>query len=71
MNREENMDRNYLKDGKNESVMFVNSTLNERLKRKMERVAKKYKIKVKVAERGGRKMKRMLQKKWSIQEDRL
>ena len=31
----------YLKDGKSETVMFVNATPNERLKRKTEQIAKK------------------------------
>ena len=52
----------YLKDGKSETVMFVNATPNERLKRKTEQIAKKYKLKIKVVERRGRTMKRILQK---------
>ena len=52
----------YLKDGKNETVMFVNATPNEILKKKIEQSAKKHKIKVKVVERRGKTMKQMLQK---------
>ena len=52
----------YLKDRKSETVMFVNVTPNERLKRKTEQTAKKYKMKVKVVGWRGRKMKRLHQK---------
>ena len=52
----------HLKNGKHETVMFVNATPNEILKRKVEQSPKKRKIKVKVVERRGNTMKKMLQK---------
>merc|ERR1712240_644371 len=52
----------YMKDGVSETVMFVNATPNEILKKKVERIAKKYKLKIKVVERRGRTVKSMLQK---------
>ena len=52
----------YLKDERSETVMFVNATPNEILKKKVEQAAKKHKVKVKVVERRGNTMKRMLQK---------
>ena len=52
----------YMKDGVSETVMFVNATPNEILKKKVEKIAKKYKLKVKVVERRGRTVKSMLQK---------
>ena len=52
----------YLKDGRSETVMFVNATPNEVLKKKVEQAAKKHKIKVKVVERRGNTMKSILQK---------
>ena len=52
----------YLTNGKHETVMFVNATPNEILKRKVEQSPKKRKIKVKVVERRGNTMKKMLQK---------
>ena len=52
----------YLKDGKSESVMFVNATPNERLKKKIEQLAKKHKMKIKVVERRGNTMKKLIQK---------
>ena len=42
--------------------MFVNATPNEILKKKVEKIAKKYKLKIKVVERRGRTVKSMLQK---------
>ena len=60
-----NMNRNkswYLKDGKSETVMFVNATPNERLKKKIEQLARKHKMRVKVVERRGNTMKKLMQK---------
>ena len=47
----------YLEGGKTETVMFVDSTPGEVLKKKIERVVKKYKMKIKVVERRGRTIK--------------
>ena len=52
----------YLKDGKSETIMFVNATPGEWMKRKVEKLAKKHKIKMKVVERRGQSMKKRLQK---------
>ena len=52
----------YMKDGKSESVMFVNATPKERLKKKIEQLAKKHKMKIKVVERRGNTMKKLIQK---------
>ena len=52
----------YLKDGQNETVKFVNATLNEVLKKKIKQSAKKHRIKVKVVERRRNTVKKMLQK---------
>ena len=53
----------YLTNGKHETVMFVNATPNEILKRKVEQSAKKHKIKVKVVERRGNTMKKIVTEK--------
>ena len=50
------------KEGKYETVMFVEMTKDSELKRKVEMAAKKNKIKVKVQERPGTKLKSLLQK---------
>ena len=60
----------YLEGGKNETVMFVNSTPGERLKKKIERIAKKYKMKMKVVERRGRTVKSMIQKSYPFPNDK-
>ena len=52
----------YLKGNKYESLMVVDETPGERLKRVVEKIAKKYGIKMKVIERRGRTMKTMFQK---------
>ena len=52
----------YLTNGKHETVMFVNATPNEILKRKVEQSAKKHKIKVKVVERRGNTMNKCYKK---------
>ena len=52
----------YLKGNKYESLMVVDATPGERLKRVVEKIAKKYGIKMKVIERRGRTMKTMFQK---------
>ena len=52
----------YLKGNKYESLMVVDATPGERLKRVVEKTAKKYGIKMKVIERRGRTMKTMFQK---------
>ena len=59
MNRNESW---YLKDKKSETVMYVNATPNERLKKKIEQLAKKRRIKVKVVERRGNTVKKLIQK---------
>ena len=50
------------KEGRYETVMFVEMTKNAELKRKVEIAARKNKIKVKVQERPGTKLKNILQK---------
>ena len=50
------------KEGKYESVMFVEATENSELKNKIQIAAKKNKIKVKVQERSGTKIKGLLQR---------
>ena len=54
----------YLEGGKNETVMFIDSTPGEVLKKKIERLVKKYKMKIKVVERRGRTVKTILQKSY-------
>ena len=58
----------YLKDGKNEKVMFVNETPNEILK--IEQSDRKNMIKVKVVERRGN-WRNCWKKKWSVSETKL
>ena len=50
------------KEGKYETVMFIQMTKNSELKRKVEIAARRNKIKVKVQERPGTKLKSLLQK---------
>ena len=52
----------YLKDGKYDSLIVVDATPKERLKKTVESVAKKHGVKVKVVEKRGRTLKGMLQK---------
>ena len=52
----------YKKDGKYESVMFVQPTEGGELKRKIQQVAKKNKMNIKVIERAGMTVKRLLQR---------
>ena len=52
----------YMKDNKSETVMVVDATPKECLKKAVEKVAKLHKLKVKVVERRGRTIKNMLQK---------
>ena len=56
-------DRNwYLKSGKYETLMVVDATPREVLKKTVEKVAKKHGVRVKVVERRGKTVKGMLQK---------
>ena len=48
--RSKKSDAWYLEGGNNETVMFVNSTLGEVLKKKIEKIVRKYKMKMKVVE---------------------
>ena len=50
------------REGKYESVMFVQATENSKLKNKIQNAARKNKIKVKVQERSGTKIKGLLQR---------
>ena len=50
--------------------MFENSTPGEILKKKIERIAKKYKMKMKVVERRGRTVKSMIQKSNPFKNDK-
>ena len=52
----------YMKDGVSETVMVVDATPNECLKKAVEKVAELHKVRVKVVERRGRTIKSMLQK---------
>ena len=52
----------FQKDGKYESVMFVLPTPGAVLKRRIQRVAKKNKVKIKVVEKAGSTMKKVLQR---------
>ena len=52
----------YRENGKYESVMFVEATPKSELKGKVERLIKKYKLKIKVVERVGTTVKRVLQR---------
>ena len=53
----------YLKGGAHDTVMFVDTTPNESLKKKIEKDAKKNKMKVKVVEKAGRSIKSILQRR--------
>ena len=50
------------REGKHETVMFVEMTENSELKKKVEIAAKRNKIKIKIQERPGTKLKRILQR---------
>ena len=58
------------KEGKHETVMFIEMTEKSELKRKVEIAAKKNKIKIKVQERPGTKLKRILQRSDPFSEKR-
>ena len=53
----------YMDNGKYESVMFVDATPGEKLKKEVEKVVKKNKMKIKIVETAGRNIKGILQKK--------
>ena len=61
-NRKEKRKNWFSKDGKHETVMFVEATENSELKYKVQAAAKRNKIKVKVLEKSGISMKSILQK---------
>ena len=52
----------YMDNGKYESVMFVDATPGEKLKKEVEKVVKKNKMKIKIVEKAGRNIKGILQK---------
>ena len=52
----------YKQGGKYDSVMFVEATPQSQLRKEVEKVLRKYKVKVKVVERVGTTVKRLLQK---------
>ena len=55
---------------KNETDMFVNSTPGEVLKKKIEIIARKYKMKMKVVEYSRKIIKSILQKNYPFQNDK-